>query len=426
MGDSVLAMDFQQIIEKNRPKLDHFEAIYKVLHENPELSCQESRTASVIANLLEEGLHFTTHRNIGGHGVVGVFKNGPGRTVLMRAELDALPVKEESNLPYASHGRMNDTDGEERPVMHACGHDMNMVSLLAAATLLVSARDHWKGVLICLFQPNEECAGGARSMVKDGLYEKIPKPDILLAQHVSPHRAGNVVLQEGAILTAACSLNVRVFGRGGHGSQPQDCIDPVVIAGYIVVRLQSIVSRETAPQETAIVTVGSIHGGSVANVIADYVDLKINVRAYREDLHERLVQRIKSIIQHECEAAQSPRAPEIEIMNRFPPTVNDDGLVRILKESFRNYFKDNSIEAPRPTASEDFSVLADAVGAPFAYWLFGGTDAKKYDEALKSGKVSELPINHSSSYAPIIEPTLRTGTDALALAALTFFEKRTS
>lgn len=419
-------MAFEDIIEKYRPDLGPLETIYKDLHRNPELSNREIDTACVVAEYLLN-LHFTTHHDIGVTGVVGVLENGPGKTVLLRAELDALPVKEETNLPYASRVRMHDIisgDEEEKPVMHACGHDMNMVSLLAAAALLSSAQSHWRGTLICLFQPNEENAGGAKAMVNGGLYDKIShKPDILLAQHVSPHKTGDVILLKGPILTAASSLNVRVFGRGGHGSEPHNCIDPVVIAGYIIVRLQAIVSRETNPQEAGIVTIGSIHGGNVANVIPDHVDFKINIRAFDRSLQERLVDRVKTIISTECKAAQSPQEPTIETVNQFPPTINNDELVDLLSSSFQPYFNDHLLrDVPRPTGSEDFSILADAAdGAPYAYWQFGGTEAKKYEDARKQGKLSELPSNHSSKYAPAIEPTLRTGTDAMALAALTVF-----
>ena len=407
------------IIDKHRPELESFEKIYKDFHQNPELSCQESRTSSLAAGHLEE-LGFVVHRNVGGHGVVGVLENGPGRKVLLRADMDGLPIEEKTGLPYASRARMVDTDGKETFVMHACGHDTHVTSLMAASTLLVSAKEAWKGTLICLFQPNEERAGGAQAMVDDGLYQKVPKPDIVLGQHVYPIRAGSVSILNGAMLTAASSLNVRIFGKGGHGSEPQSCIDPIMIAAYVLVRLQSIVSREMDPQEPTVVTCGSIQAGSAANVIPDHVDLKLNVRNYNEALHEKVLEKIKKIVQSECEVSQSPKPPEIEITNQFPPTVNDDKLVEAIRATFEGVFKEKLVDEPRWTASEDFSVLATAVGAPYAYWSFGGIDAKRYDDAFKLGKQSQLSRNHSSGFAPAIEPTIRTGIDAMAAAALTF------
>ena len=407
------------ILDRYRPELQPFEEIYERIHQKPELPGQESHTASTVAHHLKK-LGYRVHEKIGGHGLVGVLENGQGTKVLLRAELDALPVEEKTGLPYASRARMKDDDGEEKPVMHACGHDMHMACLLAAAALLASARDHWRGMVLALFQPNEERAGGARAMVEAGLYAAIPRPDVLLAQHVLPHRAGNVSIGRGAILTAASTVHVRVFGRGGHGSAPQNAVDPIATAAYVLVRLQALVSRETDPQEPAVVTCGCIRGGAVANVIPDHCDLHLNVRTYSEKLHEEILDGIKRIVKAECEAARAPREAQIEVTDRYPPTVNDGKLVDAVSASFGSYFGKSFVDEPRATASEDFSVLADAIGAPYAYWSFGGTLAKKYDEALKMGTLSQLPGNHSAYFAPDVATSLRTGTDAAALAALTF------
>ena len=405
-------------VERFRPDLGVYEDIYKSVHQKPELPKQEAQTASTYSKFLKD-LGFRTHTGIGGHGVAGVLENGQGKTVLLRAELDALPIEERTGLPYCSKRRMTDEDGREKPVMHACGHDMNATSLLAASELLASARKEWNGTLITVFQPNEERAGGADAMVKGGLYNIVPKPDVLLAQHVWGSRAGDLNIGDGAVMTAASTLNVRIFGRSGHGSEPHSCIDPVVIAGYIIVRLQSIVSREADPKKTAVITCGSIHGGEAANVIPDHVDLRLNVRTYDEALHEEILDSIRRTIHLECEASKSPRKAQIDIFDRFPPTVNDQGLASAVRTSFSKYFGSHLAGATRATASEDFSVLARAIGAPYAYWFFGGTPVERYDEALKQGKLSELPSNHSSYFALDLKSALRTGTDAMALAALT-------
>ncbi|MCJ1282294.1 hypothetical protein MMC26_001617 [Xylographa opegraphella] len=410
--------NLSSIVNRFRPDLSHFEQVYKDLHQYPELSGQEARTASIAESHLRR-LNFTTHGNIGG-GVVGVLENGPGLTILLRADMDALPIAEKTGLTYASHHHMKGADGIERPVMHACGHDTHITSLMAAASLLISARKEWKGTLVCLFQPNEEHGGGAQAMVDDGLYDKIPRPDVLLAQHVCPLRSGVVAIRSGPILSAASTLKVRIWGQGGHGSEPQNCIDPIVIAGYILVRLQSVVSRVMDPKEIAVVTCGSIHGGDAGNVIPDFVDMMINIRTYSQDSHSKALEAVEGIVKAECEASKVSRKPSIEVTDRFPLTSNDAGLVEALTKTFKGHFEDNFWEMSRSTASEDFSVLATAVAAPYAFWTFGGTEPTRWDDAYKKNKLSDLPSNHSSLFAPIIEPTLKTGIDACALAALTF------
>ena len=409
-----------RIVEKYQPDLTPYEDIYKQIHRDPELGCQEAETAALVAKHLEN-IGFNVQTKIGGTGVAGIFENGRGKAILLRSELDALPIDEKTGLSYASRKHMKDAeDGVVKPVMHACGHDMNMASLLAASKLLVEARFEWSGTLISLFQPNEERAGGAQAMVDDGLYTKIPKPDILLAQHVSAARAGTVTVSYGSVMTAACSLKVRIFGHGGHGSAPQNCVDPIVIAGYIISRLQSVVSRETSPSDTAIVTCGSIHGGEAANVIPAHVDLQLNIRAYDEEVLEHTLGSVKRIIKHECEASESPKDPEIESFYRFPPTINDHDLVENIRGLFELFFGDALLDGPRATASEDFSVLATSIDRPYAFWWFGGTPAEQYDDALKAGKLLKIPGNHSAYFAPDIETTLRTGAYAAALAVTSF------
>jgi amidohydrolase len=336
--------------------------------------------------------------------------------------MDALPVEEKTGLDYASKKTARGPGGVDTPVMHACGHDSHVTTLAAAAVLLHSAKQHWSGTLICIFQPAEEALSGAKGMVDDGLYDKIPKPDIVLAQHVVRMKAGTVNVRADRLLTAADSLDVRVFGRGGHGSAPQTCIDPILIGSSIVSRLQGIVSREVAPSELAVVTCGSIQAGQSANVIPDYLDLKLSVRTYDAKTRERVLAAIRRIIEAECEAGGAVEKPSITTTSSTPATINDRAMAEALNKTFGAYFKENLVEMEPAAASEDFSHLAMAVGAPYVMWMYGGLDEKTWDDAVSKGTVNELPGNHSPFFAPVIEPTLRTGVDAMALGALTFLK----
>lgn len=419
-------MAYGEILDKYRPDLRPFEDVYRRLHSSPELSGQEEQTAAVAAEFLTD-LGYEVHTHIGGYGVAGVLRNGPGPTVLVRADMDGLPVEEKTGLPYASKKRVKDVrDGLVKHVMHACGHDTHVTTLAAAATLLHSARSHWSGTLVCIFQPAEEHLDGAKAMILDGLYEKVPKPDYVLAQHVMRMRTGSVGICAGPMLTASDALDVRIFGKGGHGSAPHVCIDPVLIGASIVTRLQSIVSREVIPGQLAVVTCGSIHAGNAANVIPDHLDLQLSIRTYNPIIRERVLAAVHRIIEAECEAAGTKEKPVIKTVSSAPATVNDEDMVKILRTTFYSYFKEDLIEAKPATASEDFSLLATEVGAPYVMWGFGGTDAKTWDDAVAKGTVDKLPSNHSPYFAPVIEPTLRTGVDAMALAALTFLRGKTS
>ena len=321
--------------------LSDYESIYKHLHSHPELSLQEKETASTIASHLESlNQGYELHTSIGGHGLAGVLANGSGPTVLLRADIDALPVLELTGLSYASRVTMTDiADGVDKPVMHACGHDMHITCLLAAAKQLGHLKNTWKGTLIVLFQPNEERAAGAKAMVDDGLYNKIPTPDVVLGQHVMPHRSGYVGNRKSTIMGAADSFKVTLYGRGGHGSMPHRSIDPVVLAANVVLRLQNIVSREVDPAEMAVVTVGSVQAGSTENVIADQAILKINIRTTTTLTRERVLAAIRRIIKAECEAGNSPKEPLIESTSRFPLTVNDGEVASRLASSFGTFFK---------------------------------------------------------------------------------------
>lgn len=389
------------------------EDLYRDLHQHPELSHHEHRTAQLVADRLRAA-GFEVHDGVGGTGVVGILRNGSGASVLLRADMDALPVKEATGLPYASTVR-----SDEVPVMHACGHDVHVTCLLGAATLLAESTGQWSGTAIAVFQPAEEVGDGARGMVADGLVDLLPPVDVALAQHVFPIPAGRVATHPGPMLSAADSIRITVYGRGAHGSMPQAGVDPVVLAAMIVLRLQAIVSREVAPAETVVLTVGSIHAGSKSNVIGDHAQLEVNLRTYDEAVRDAVLAAIRRVVTAECQASDSPRGPEFELYDRFPPTVNDDAATARVSDAFDAYFGERSGQIGAGTASEDFSDLARALDAPYTFWGVGGTDEQLYREALDAGHVTQdVPVNHSPTFAPVIQPTLDTGTQALVVAAL--------
>jgi amidohydrolase len=417
------SLEIGKIIDEFRPKLEPFESIYKDFHRNPELSCQEARTAAIAAEHLKS-LKFSVRENIGGHGVLGILDNGAGPTVLLRAEMDALPVLEKTNKPYASKVRMKDNDGKEKPVMHACGHDMHLACLMAAASLLHAARERWEGRLLCLFQPNEERSGGAQAMMNDGLYDDVPVPDVVLGQHVVNTRAGVIGTRSGHTLPGKNVFEVRIYGRGGHGSTPQDCIDPVVIASYIVIRLQTIISRELDPNKMALITCGSIHAGDAPNIIPEEATLKVDIRAYDPEVLDKAVRAFRRIVAAECDASGATQKPEINQIESVPPLINSPDVVIPLAKQFKAFFGEMAEVMKPDTASDDFSLLAPE-GVPYAYWNFGSTDPDTWERFRKEKRLNELPGNHSALFAPLIEPTLKNGTDAMAIAALTFLTEST-
>lgn len=393
------------------------EAFYRDLHEHPELSHQETRTARKVAERLG-GVGYDVTTGVGGTGVVGILRNGAGPRVLLRADMDALPVHEATGLPYASTTASTDADGNTVPVMHACGHDVHVACLCAAAALLAAGRDRWSGTLIALFQPAEEVGDGASGMV-ESLRGLVGEIDVALAQHVLAMPAGTVGTRAGAVFSGANSVRVTVHGRGGHGSMPHTSVDPVVLAAMVVIRLQTIVSREIAPTEPAVVTVGSIHAGSKSNIIADKAVIELSVRTYSEQTRSRVLDAIHRIVTAECDASGAPRAPEIEVYESTPVTVNDPAVTEHVADAFAAFFGDAAIELPLQSASEDFSHLPAAFGAPYTYWGLGGTEPQVYAAAERDGRVSaDIPVNHSPHFAPVIQPTLDVGTRAMVVAAL--------
>jgi len=393
------------------------EAFYKDLHQHPELSHQEQRTAQRVAGQLQE-YGCTVQAGIGGTGVVGMLSNGDGPTVLVRADMDALPVKEDTGADYASTATAQDAGGNEVPVAHACGHDVHVSCLLGMTKLMADHPGQWNGTLLALFQPAEETGDGAQGMIDDGLLTRIPAPDVALAQHVLRGVAGTAGTHSGPFLSVADSIKITVYGRGGHGSMPQNTIDPVVLAAMIVIRLQTVVSREITPTQTAVLTVGSSQAGTTSNVIPDHAVLQLNLRSYSQQTRQRMLDAIRRIVRAECQAAGSPQDPDFQTLDSYPLTDNDADTTRRVAAAFGTYFGDGALRWDQQTASEDFSIIPRAAGIPYTYWAIGGTDPQTYRTAEKDGHLDDLPANHSPHFLPVLQPTLRTGTEALTAAAL--------
>jgi amidohydrolase len=394
------------------------EDFYRHLHQHPELSHQEHDTAAAVARRLS-GFGYEVHEAIGGTGVIGMLSNGAGPAVLLRADMDALPVKEQTGLPYASTTTARDADGTEVPVMHACGHDVHVTCLLGACALLAEGRHDWQGRVVAVFQPAEELGDGARRMVDDRLAAVVGHVDVAFGQHVLPMPSGVVGTRPGSTLSAADSVRISVHGRGAHGSMPHASVDPVVLAAMIVVRLQTVVAREIAPTDPAVLTVGSIHAGTKSNVIGDSAVLQLNVRSYTEQTRAAILDAIKRIVLAECQASRSPREPEFELFDRFPPTQNDPATTARVRAAFDTVFGDRAQDLPLQSASEDFSDIPHALSAPYTYWGIGGIDPETYRRAVEAGRLAQdIPVNHSPTFAPVIQPTLDTGTQAMVAAAL--------
>jgi len=396
--------------------LPDLESVYKDIHSHPELSMQENRTAGIAADRLRTaGYEVTT--GVGKTGVVGVLRNGDGPTIMLRADMDALPVREATDLPYASN-ISTDQDGKSVPVMHACGHDMHVTWLIGAAALLAQSRNAWRGTLMPLFQPAEETGVGAQAMIDDGLFKRFQKPSAILGQHVMVGSSGVVSTRSGVITSAGDSLQIRMFGRGAHGSMPQSSIDPVVMAAATVLRLQTIVSREVAPTDAVVVTVGSLQAGTKENVIPDEAVIKLNVRTFDEDVRKRVLAAIERIVNAEAEASRAPKKPEITPLDRYAFVKNDPEATNRTVDAFRSYFPADRVKDTQPTtASEDFGSFGTEWQVPSVFWFVGGTDPETYAKAKKSGTIADLPTNHNPRFAPVIHPTLEAGVETLVVAA---------
>ena len=398
--------------------LPQLETLYTDIHAHPELSMQESRTAGLAADHLRAaGYEVTT--GVGKTGVVGLLRNGDGPTVMLRADMDALPVEEATGVAYASKVTAVDHEGKTVPVMHACGHDMHVTWLVGATTLMAQNRDSWKGTLMAVFQPAEETAQGAQAMIDDGLFKRFPKPDVVLGQHVMVGPAGAIGGRKGVITSAADSLQIRLFGRGAHGSMPQASIDPVVMAAATVLRLQTIVARELAPTEAAVLTIGSLQAGTKENVIPDEAIIKLNVRTFDEGVRKRVLAAITRIVNAEAAASGAPKPPEITPLDNYSLVTNDDAATTRVVEAFRQHFPAERIRETGPTsASEDFGSFGAEWGVPSVFWFVGGTDPDTYAKAKAENRLNEIPTNHNPRFLPVLHPTLETGVETLMVTSL--------
>ncbi|TAN03349.1 MAG: amidohydrolase [Rhodanobacteraceae bacterium] len=400
-----------------RDLLPDLEKLYKDIHSHPELSMQETRTAGIAADRLRAaGFEVTT--GVGKTGVVGLLRNGDGPTVMLRADMDALPVAEATGAAYASKVTATDPDGKAVPVMHACGHDMHVTWLAGATALLAQTRDSWKGTLMAVFQPAEETAAGAQAMIDDGLFKRFPKPDVVLGQHVMVGPAGVIGGRTGTITSAADSFQIRLFGRGAHGSMPQTSIDPVVMAAATVMRLQGIVAREVAPTEAAVVTVGALQAGTKENVIPDEAIIKLNVRTFDAGVRQRVLAAITRIVNAEAAASGAPKPPEITPLDRYPLATNNPAATQRVVEAFRKHFPAERVRQTGPaSASEDFGSFGAEWGVPSVFWFVGGTDPDTYAKAKATNRINEIPSNHSPFFLPVLHPTLETGVETLVVAS---------
>jgi amidohydrolase len=402
---------------------------YKMLHAAPELSHYEIKTSTFVAAQLRS-FGYTVTENVGkydnplwkGHGVVAVMKNGDGPTVLVRTDLDALPVEEKTGLPYASTVKTKNDTGQDVSVMHACGHDVHITSLLGTGKMLSQLKDQWRGTLILIGQPAEETIDGAKAMLAGGLYSMIPKPDFLIALHDNAElEAGKVGYCPGFALANSTSVEITIRGLGGHGSKPEATKDPVVVAAQTILALQTIVSRENSPLDPAVVTVGSIHGGSKSNIIPDEVKLLLTVRSYKEEVRQHILASIERITRNIAAAAGIPddRAPIVKVSDTevTPATYNDPKLTERVAGALENALgASNVVKWPPIMGSEDFGRFSLDNTIPSCMFWLGAIEPARVEASKKSGK--PLPSLHSSLFEPLPEPTLRTGVKAMTSAVL--------
>lgn len=385
-------------------------ALYLDIHEHPELSGHETQTAAKLAAALRSaGYDVTEH--VGNTGIVALLKNGSGPTIMLRTELDALPVEEKTGLPYASKVHAKDDAGRDVSVMHACGHDVHMAALLGTAEIMARSKNMWHGTLMLIGQPAEETIGGAEGMIKDGLFTRFPKPDVAVALHVGNDMpAGMASITPGVYNTNSDSVRITIYGKGGHGAMPQFTVDPIVIAAKTILSLQTIVSREVGPGEMAVVTVGYIRAGTKNNIIPDQAEMGLTVRTFKPDVRKHILASITRIANAEAEAAGAPRPPLVERYEGTDLVYNDPKLAERLRGPLEAALgKDNVLTAQPITPSEDFSYFMEQ-GVPALYFSLGGADPKEFAEAKASG--NPLPSNHSPLFAPDAEPAIQAGIEA--------------
>lgn len=383
---------------------DSLHELYLHLHQHPELSMAEHATAELIEERMGD-LGYDVAR-CGGTGVVAVLRNGEGPVVGFRADTDALPLEEATGLEYASTARGTLPDGTDVPVMHACGHDTHITAAVGAATLLAQDLDAWSGTVVFLFQPGEETAAGAAAMLADGLWDRTPHPEVIYGQHVWPGVTGTIDISSGPAMSYSDAWKVTVHGRGGHGSQPENTIDPVLLGAHMVVRIQSLVSREVAPQQAAVITIATFHAGLKENIIPPKAEFTVNMRNLDPEVRTSLIASLRRVIMAEAMASGAPE-PEIEELYTFPLLVNDPTETQHVTEVLRGLLgEDQVVTKPAVMGSEDFGALPDALGVPGVYWFFGGMPA----EVVEADEPT--PSNHSPFFGPVMEPTLSTGTAA--------------
>jgi hippurate hydrolase len=395
--------------------------LYVSLHRQPELSGKEEKTAAALAQRLEK-LGFQVTRKVGGHGIVGVLKNGAGPTVMLRTDLDGLPVEERTGLPYASKVQARNDAGQTVSVMHACGHDVHMTSWLGAATVLSQAKARWRGTLVMVGQPAEETGQGAKGMLAQGLFEKFPKPDFAVALHVAPDlAAGRLRYVPGYALANVDSVNITLYGKGGHGAYPHKTVDPIVLASRVILGLQTLVSRENDPLQPAVVTVGSIHGGTKHNIIPDDVKLQLSVRSYSPEVRKGLLDGIQRIAELEAQAARAPRAPKVEVLESTGATFNDPPLTARLAGTLTQWLGGDNVEEGKPVmGAEDFGAYGRAGAKASMLWL-GVADPARLAAANAKGEA--MPALHSPLMAPEPDRALPTGVLALTASALELLGK---
>jgi len=399
------------------------EELFLDFHRNPELSYMETRTAGIIAaQLRDAGAEVT--EGVGGTGVVGIMRNGEGPTVLVRADMDGLPLVEASGLDYASTARQTGIDGVESNVMHACGHDVHITSLIGTARQLASRRDSWNGTIVFVAQPAEERIGGARAMMEDGLYERFPKPDYALAFHVSSGLpTGSIAMQPGLVASSSDSVDITIHGVGAHGAYPHAGIDPIVMGAEIILALQTLVSRTVSPLDPAVVTVGAFQGGIKHNIISDRATMQLTVRSNEQSVRETLLEGIARIAENVGRMNGMPedRLPEVEVSTEStPPTINDVDLSNRLRGVFTGALGENVVLPPMEQAgmgAEDFAYFVQPdTGVRGAYFSVGGTPQAAFDAAEAGGP--PVPSHHSPLFQIDPEPSVRLGTEAMILAVL--------
>ncbi len=385
-------------------------ALYLDLHQNPELSGHETQTAAKLAGRLR-GLGYEVTEHVGGTGIVAILKNGAGPTVMLRTELDALPVEEKTGLPYASKVHAQDDAGHEVPVAHACGHDLHMAALVGSAAIMAHSKDTWHGTLLLIGQPAEETIAGAKAMIADGLFQRFPKPDVGVAMHVDNLLpAGQAGITPGIYNTNADSLRITIYGKGGHGASPQTTIDPIVIAARTILALQTIVSREVKPGEMAVMTVGYIQAGTKNNIIPDHAELGLTVRTYKDEIRKQILAAIARITKAEAEAGGAPREPLIEHYEATDSVYNDPALAKRLRIPLETALGNKNVIATEAIgSSEDYAFFVEQ-GVPSLYFSLGGANPEKYAQAKAAGVM--LPSNHSPLFAPDVDTALRAGITA--------------